>query len=40
MGVNINDIPEGHCYDLVEEAPMAYLKGYIPKPRPAAVLHH
>ena len=37
-GVNINDIPEGHCYDLVEEALIACLQGYIPKPRPIAAL--
>jgi hypothetical protein len=33
--VNIHHIPEGHCYDLVEEALMACIQGYIPKPRPA-----
>lgn len=32
---NVNDIPEGKCYDLVEEALMACIQGYIPKPRPA-----
>lgn len=29
----MHDIPEGRCFDLVEEALVACLKGYIPKPR-------
>jgi hypothetical protein len=32
--VNIKNIPEGKCYDLVEEALMACIQGFIPKPRP------
>lgn len=34
--IHINHIPEGRCYDLVEEALMACLHGYIPKPRPSS----
>eukprot|EP00557_Chaetoceros_sp_GSL56_P013996 CAMPEP_0176478106 /NCGR_PEP_ID=MMETSP0200_2-20121128/1006_1 /TAXON_ID=947934 /ORGANISM="Chaetoceros sp., Strain GSL56" /LENGTH=473 /DNA_ID=CAMNT_0017874015 /DNA_START=213 /DNA_END=1634 /DNA_ORIENTATION=- len=31
--LDINNIPQAHCYDLVEDALMACLHGYIPKPR-------
>ena len=31
--IDINTIPQGYCYDLVEEALMACLQGFIPKPR-------
>lgn len=31
--LDINNISQGHCYDLVEDALMACLHGYIPKPR-------
>lgn len=33
--MDIHEIPQGHCYDLVEDALMACLHGYIPKPRKA-----
>jgi len=35
QNLDINSIPEGHCWDLVEEALTACMKGYIPNPRPA-----
>lgn len=38
--ININNIPEGHCYDLVEDALIACIQGYIPKPRLSPVHVH
>jgi hypothetical protein len=37
--LDINNIPQGHCYDLVEDALMACLHGYIPKPRRVVAVH-
>ncbi len=36
----VNHIPEGLCFDLVEEALTACLHGYIPKPRKGTTQHY
>lgn len=38
QNLDINSIPEGRCWDLVEEALTACIQGYIPKPRPSIQL--
>ncbi len=36
----VNHIPEGLCFDLVEEALTACLHGYLPKPRKGTTQHY